>query len=170
MNGAPVAAIPAPLWLHTATVLPGWIDYNGHMTDGYYAVAFGAATDAVLDYLGLGAAYRARTGCGLYTVEVHVTFERELKAGAPLKFASLVMGADARRLHLFHLLYHAQAGYRAATNEVMLLHVDGQPRACALPAEQSAWAAAVVAAHQAVERPVHLGAHIVPLVKPDSNK
>lgn len=170
MSEARPAPIPAPLWLHTATVLSGWIDYNGHMTDGYYAVAFGGATDAVLDYLGMGAAYRARTGCALYTVEIHINYERELKASAPLKFASLVLGVDARRMHLFHTLHQAQAGYVAATNEVMLLHVDGRPRACPMPADRLALASAVVEAHRAYELPPQVGAHITCLLKPDSNK
>jgi acyl-CoA thioester hydrolase len=46
-----------------------WIDYNGHMMDAYHSVAFTGATEALLDYVGLGAAYRARTGSGMYTAE-----------------------------------------------------------------------------------------------------
>jgi acyl-CoA thioester hydrolase len=160
---------PAPLWLHTATVLPDWIDYNGHMRDGYYAVAFSDATDAVLDYLDLGAGYRSRTGCALYTVELHFNFERELKAGAGLEFASLVLGVDAKRLHLFHCLYHAEESYLAATNEVLLLHVDSQPRVGPMPAELLARAEAVAAAHRLVPRPPEVGGRIAQLVKPDSN-
>ena len=156
--------IPAPLWLHTATVLPAWIDYNGHMTDGYYAVAFSAATDAVLDYLGLDAAYRARTGCAVYTVELHLNYERELKNGAALRFASTVLGVDSKRLHLFHGLDHAEHGYLAATNEVMLLHVDGQPRAAPWPADRLARLRQVAAAHVALPRPAQMGRQIKPLL------
>jgi acyl-CoA thioester hydrolase len=161
--------IPVPLWLHTATVLPGWIDYNGHMTDGYYAVVFGAATDAVLDYLGLDAAYRARTACSVYTVELHLNYERELKSGAALKTASMLLGVDARRLQVFHSLYHADEGYLAATNEVMLLHVNPQPRATPLPPDRLAWARQVATAHAASPRPPQAGRRVVQLGQPDSN-
>ena len=169
MSAAGASLIPAPLWLYTATVLPDWIDYNGHMRDGHYAIAFSAATDAVLDYLDLGAEYRARSGCALYTVEVHLHFMRELKAEARLKFASLVLGVDERRLHVFHSLYHAAEDYLAATNEVMLLHVDARPRVSPMPAEQRARAEAVSAAHRAAPRPPQVGGQIAPLSKPDSN-
>ena len=40
-------------------VPPEWIDYNGHMMDAYYFLAFTEATEAFLDHVGLGAAYRA---------------------------------------------------------------------------------------------------------------
>lgn len=146
--------------LHTARVLPEWIDYNGHMTDGYYAVAFSAATEAVLDYLGLDAAYRARTGFTLYTLEMHLNYLRELKAGDGLEFESLLLGTDAKRLQVFHRLYQAEAGYLAATNEVMLLHVDQRPRAAPLPPDRQAWAQQVAAAHARAPRPPQAGGHI----------
>ena len=56
------------------TVPPEWIDYNGHMMDAYYFLAFTEATEAFLDHVGLGAAYRARTGSGIYTAEGHLCF------------------------------------------------------------------------------------------------
>ena len=56
------------------TVPQEWIDYNGHMMDAYYFLAFTEATEAFLDHVGLGAAYRARTGSGIYTAEGHLCF------------------------------------------------------------------------------------------------
>ena len=58
-----------------------WIDYNGHMMDAYYSVAFTEATEALLDHVGLGAAYRAQTGSGMYTVESHICFRASVRAG-----------------------------------------------------------------------------------------
>lgn len=152
----------APLSLLESSVPPEWVDYNGHMSDGYYAVAFGGATDALLDYLGLGAAYRSQTGCAMYTVEIHINFLRELRAGDPLRFTSLVLGADAKRLHCFHEMQHAQAGYVAATNEVLLLHVDPQPRAAPLPASALARVRQVAEAHAGLPRPPQAGRSIRP--------
>ena len=37
----------APLDVHRATVLPEWIDWNGHMNVGFYVVAFDKATDTL---------------------------------------------------------------------------------------------------------------------------
>ena len=36
-----------PLELPTLTVLPEWIDYNGHMNVAYYVLAFDHGVDAV---------------------------------------------------------------------------------------------------------------------------
>lgn len=114
----------ASLTLYTDHVRPEWIDYNGHMMDGYYAVAFSYATDAFLDYVGLDAAYRARSGCSTYTAEGHIVYRRELKQGAPLRFTTQLLGYDAKRMHLFHTLEQAAKGYLAATCEWMMIHVD----------------------------------------------
>ena len=48
---------------------PEWIDYNGHLSEPYYVLVCGHATDAVMEAVGLGPDYRAETGASLYTVE-----------------------------------------------------------------------------------------------------
>lgn len=113
-----------PLRIHEATVQPEWIDYNGHVNDGYYVVAFTRATDAVQDLVGLDEAYRQSSGCSIYTVEAHLTYQREVPPETRLAFESTVLGVDAKRLHLFHRMVHADEGWTAATHELMLLHVD----------------------------------------------
>ena len=64
---------------------PEWIDYNGHMMDAYYFLAFTEATEAFLDHVGLGAAYQARTGGGIYTAESHLCFVSGVTEGAVLR-------------------------------------------------------------------------------------
>ncbi len=118
------AGSPGPLDTGERTVPADWIDYNGHMMDGYYALAFTEATDAFLDQLGLGAAYREQTGCGIYTVESHVCFFRSVRAGARLRYRTQLLGADAKRLHAFHRMTDAETGEEMAANELMFLHVD----------------------------------------------
>ena len=112
-----------PLRLWEGEVLAEWVDANRHMNDGYYAVAFGEASWRVQDRLGLHAEYRARTGGTLYSVEAHLTWERELSLGQRLHVESLVLGADAKRLRVFHRLHASNEGYSAATMDVMMLHV-----------------------------------------------
>jgi acyl-CoA thioester hydrolase len=106
------------------TVPADWIDYNGHMMDAYYFVAFTEATEAMLDHLGLGAAYRERANRGMYTVESHLCFRASIRAGARLNYRSQLLAADSKRLHVLHQLLLADTGAEAATNELMFLHVD----------------------------------------------
>ncbi len=117
------AANASPLETYRVSVAEPWIDYNGHMNEGYYGVAFGDASDAYLLQRGFDEAYRRDVGGTFYTVETHIRFLRELKFGDPLLFRTTVLGVDAKKLHLFHSMVHEDADYEAATQEVFLLHV-----------------------------------------------
>ena len=67
-------AAPAVLPRYDSAVAEAWIDYNGHMSEAYYVLVFGFATDAVMETLGMDAEYRHRSGASLYTVEAHVRY------------------------------------------------------------------------------------------------
>ncbi|MGH6717789.1 MAG: thioesterase family protein [Alphaproteobacteria bacterium] len=113
-----------PLELHQDKVAPEWIDYNGHMNIAYYVLAFDRATDAFFKHVGALHEYREQHGQALFTLELHVTYERELVVDAPIRFTTQVLGLDHKRLHLFHAMYHADEGYLAATNDMLLINVD----------------------------------------------
>lgn len=115
--------IPAPLELYRCTVIPDWIDYNEHMTEAAYLIAFGCASDALFRYVGDNEAYRA-VGHSFYTVETHIVYEREVSLNEPLRIATQILDVDEKRLHIHHSMYHAYSGDRLATTEQMLVHVD----------------------------------------------
>jgi acyl-CoA thioester hydrolase len=120
--------------LHTETVRPEWIDYNGHMNVAYYVLAFDHATDSLLDHAGLGIAYVRETNRSVFVLEMHVTYEREVRAGDPLAFTTRILDIDAKRVHLIHAMHHAAEGWLAATNELVLMHIDLEARrSCPLP-------------------------------------
>ena len=147
-----------PLDIYRAPVEPAWIDYNGHMNVAYYVLMFDRATDALLDRLGLGAAYRQRTNHTIYVLEAHVTYEREVKAGDMLRVTTQLVDADAKRLHVFHTMYHDAADYRAATNELLALHVDlAGPASQPFAAPEQAAVDAMLDEHRGLERPAQLG-------------
>lgn len=117
-----------PLSLHTAVVLPEYIDHNGHMNVAYYVLTFDHATDAFFDHVGLGAGYRERTNCTTFAVEGHITYDREVKLDDPLRFTTQLLGFDQKRIHYFHHMFHAEKGFLASTTELMSLHVDSIKR------------------------------------------
>jgi acyl-CoA thioester hydrolase len=98
-----------------------WIDYNGHLSEPYYVLVFGHATDAVMDAVGLGPAYREANDASLYTVEAHVRYLDEVPAGSELEVRSSVIGATAKLLWIWHEL-HVDGRLRA-TEEVLGVHV-----------------------------------------------
>jgi acyl-CoA thioester hydrolase len=113
--------------LYSTAVAPEWVDYNGHLRDGYYTVVFSSAIDALMDAVGLDAAYRLRTHCTLYTLELHVHFLREVKQPDVLEIRARVLGADRKRVHVALDMYTAPHDDPAATAEFMLLHVRQNP-------------------------------------------
>ena len=159
-EGSHETPMTRPLTLWEGEVLPAWVDANRHMNDGYYAVAFGEASWRVQDHLGLHAQYRARTGGTLYSVEGHLTWARELSLGQRLHVESLVLGADAKRLRVFHRLIASREGYSAATMDVMMLHVvqgeDGA-RTAPFPETIASRLQRVAAEHAALGVPAEAG-------------
>ncbi|MGA8209573.1 MAG: thioesterase family protein [Nocardioidaceae bacterium] len=103
-------------------VRPEWIDYNGHLSEAYYVLVLGHATDAVMEAVGLGAGYRDRAHASLFTVEAHVRYLDQVPAGCELEVRSEVVGVRDRLLWLWHEL-HADGRLRA-TEEVLGVHVD----------------------------------------------
>jgi acyl-CoA thioester hydrolase len=118
----------SPVIEHEDFVRTEWIDSNGHMNLAYYVVVFDLATDKLYATLGIGDAYREATGNSCFTAETHTLYEREMRLGERLLVHTWLLGADAKRLHYFHELFHADSGERSAVQELMALHIDMRTR------------------------------------------
>jgi acyl-CoA thioester hydrolase len=153
--------IAAPLDVYRDVVRPEWIDNNGHMNMGYYLVVFDLATDAFFPWVGLDRAHRERHDVTTFCLEAHVTYQRELREGDPLRFTTQLLGFDAKRIHYVHEVYHARNGYLAATNELMSLHVSrATRRAIAMAPDVLQRLARIQAVHDTLPRPAHVGRRI----------
>ncbi len=158
MNGTDISQ---PLELYSCTVLPEWIDYNRHMMDGYYGVPFSHASDALMTFVGLDADYRERTHCAIYTAEGHILYLREMKVHAPIQITTQLLGYDAKRIHIFHTMYHGEEKYVAATCEWMLIHVDVTiGKGAIMPDAILSKLAEVAALHQLLPVPPQAGRQI----------
>ncbi len=148
----------APLAPHVETVRPEWVDYNGHMNVAYYVLVFDHATDAVLDLLDLGEAYRRRARRSVFVGEAHVTYEQEVNAGDRLNVGSRILGFDGKRIILFHEMYRDGTDGLVATNEVLCLHVDLDSRRTApIPAAAAERIERAVSEGSGVARPSRAG-------------
>ena len=105
-------------------VRPEWIDYNGHLYDGYYAVIFANAADAFLDRVGLDHRRREETRHTIYTLETHVCFLREMKLGALYSVEGRIIDHDHKRVRLFLTMRDTERGIVAATSEELLMSID----------------------------------------------
>ncbi len=137
-----------PLALYKTVVVPDWIDYNGHMTESRYLEVFGNATDALLSHVGAGPSYVSQ-GHSYFTVESHIRHLQEANLDQALSITTQVLGADAKRLHIFHTLFRSADRTVLATGEHLLLHVDAQARRAAPAGGEVLRAVERVAAAQA---------------------
>jgi acyl-CoA thioesterase FadM len=131
--------------LHAEPLLDDWLDAYGHLNEAYYLVPFSNTTWVLQDHFGIGVEYFERTGGALYTVETHLRYLKEVRAPAMLEIESLILGSDAKRIRLAHVMQ--VDGIERATFECLLLHFDTKAgRTSPLPeAVQAALKAAEVA-------------------------
>lgn len=138
----------------------GWIDYNGHMNMGYYAVLMDRCADEAFAALGFGPDYIATRGLTTFSAEFHIRYLREVKLGDRLFSTFHLLDHDAKRFHSFQELYHEE-GWLAATGEGLTLHVDlSGPRVVPMPEDIAARVAAMARAHAALPRPEGVGSRI----------
>jgi len=144
--------VPATPIYRTA-ILPAWIDYNGHVRDAYYALILSYASDALMDLVGMDAAYRAASGNTLYTVEMHIHYLREIHHSDIVIVGARVLGADHKRIHAgFEVSCEGQAAL-AASAEFMLLHVHQADTVSTTPFEPPIAAAIAALAGAGMDSP-----------------
>jgi carnitine 3-dehydrogenase len=159
LDGRVLSAASAPL-LHETQISPAWIDYNGHATESAYLRMASDATDALLAALGVDRDYVA-SGGSYYTAETHLRHLHESRAGDKITVATQLIGADEKRLHLFHQI--TRDGEVLATAEQMLLHVDTtRGRVSPAPPDVIAQLQAMASTHSSLPTPDGLGRRIEP--------
>ena len=78
-----------------------------------------------------------------------------------MRFETQVLDVDAKRLHLFHFMYHDAKDYLAATNEIMCMHVDtATGRSAPFPPDRLEALTAIARAHAALPAPADKGSVI----------
>lgn len=154
--------LPAPFDAASAvTVRPEWIDYNGHMNVGYYHVAFDLAAEDFFRFLGFTPEFRRLHDATTFALESHLNFLREVKEGDRLRFEARLLDHDAKRIHFYQEMFHATAGYLAASCESLSAHVSQSARRTApMPPALLERLARVKAAHAALPRPWQIG-HVI---------
>ena len=74
----------------------------------YYNVLFDRAVDEAFELLGCGLDYVKNRKHSCFTAEVHVRYLRELHAGDPVRVTFQLLDYDAKRMHYFEQLFHAE--------------------------------------------------------------
>jgi len=157
-NSAAVAIEIDQLDYSGMEVLPEYIDANGHMNVGYYTLLFDKALDLPWARLGIYSQQLLTTGKSSFALESHITYQRELKLGDPLRFAFLLLDYDAKRVHYFLQMFHGVNHYLAATCEQLSICMDMNTRRSTAWSEQPlANIKALYAVHSVRPRPAEAG-------------
>ena len=104
-----------------------WVDYNGHMNDSRYLELSSNGVDAFMRFVGIDAAYLA-SGRSYFTVESHLTYVEQCRAGDPVHVDLALLDHDEKRMHVFTWIRRDAEddgdGRALGTAEHLLLHVD----------------------------------------------
>jgi len=126
-------------WIETyrGSVYRWEVDHNEHFTVAYYFTRLADAGLGMLEALGLGAGYAEREGRACVTVDCHVRYLRELRAGDIMHVESGVIAVEPEALLLGHRLIDSDNGELCTTAEQRVHHVDLRShKAIAFYAEQ----------------------------------
>ncbi|MBC8036501.1 MAG: thioesterase family protein [Rhizobiales bacterium] len=138
-----------------------WVDYNGHLNMAYYNVLFDRATDEVFALVGLDPGYLKTTGCSFFTLEVHVTYVRELHEGNGVRTTVQFLDHDAKRVHYVQEMFHAAEGWLACVSEGIVMHVDmAAKKSSPFPADVLEKIKTMHEAHRALPIPPQVGHRI----------
>lgn len=138
----------------TLTVDPAWIDAYGHLNAAHYVGIFDRVGFELLSQVGVGLDYTEATRCGIYTMNIHVAYLREVLEGDPLMLRIRLLQADDKRLMCLMELIQTRDGYLAATMEQLSLHVNlDTRRATAFPDALAQRLARTVVEHAAQPMP-----------------
>ncbi len=154
-QGLDTGANTLPLVMWQGQVLPGWIDYNGHMTESRYYFANSETVDNFLRLIGAGMDYVA-AGHSFYSAETHIRHLGEAKLGDQLRGELQIISADEKRFRSFVRIMSGEDC--VATVEQLCLHVDMTAgKTVAASAEVWAKLQAVADAHAGLPPPEGAG-------------
>ncbi len=149
-----------PQRLLDLTVLPAWIDYNGHMTEFRYVQVFSDSCEALLRRVGMHDEYVA-AGHSYYTAETHNQFFDEVGVNESFYTTVQILLADAKRLHVFYRMHAVEDDRLLATLEAMYLHVNMKTgKVVAAESDATTKLMKIAEAHVALEKPEAAGRYV----------
>jgi carnitine 3-dehydrogenase len=158
-GAAPAADVDldGPIRIHERVVPTDWVDYNGHTNDSRYMQISSEATDRFLRLIGVDADYLAG-GHSYFSVESHIGYLHQTRAGDPLYVTAQLLAHDEKRLRVFTTVHRASDDVAVATAEHMLLHVDTTTdRTCAAAPSIVAVLDDIAARHSLLSQPTAAG-------------
>ena len=109
-------------------VQPDWIDYNGHLNDAYYVVAFSQGLDGFMEAIGLDAEFREQHQVSMFTLQCMTHYFKEIDEGEAFIITCQLINHDHNKVHLYLQMWHSDTGEEHAAFEALMLHMDMRQR------------------------------------------
>jgi acyl-CoA thioester hydrolase len=122
-----------PLITYRGTVYPWHCDHVGHMNVMWYVGKFDEATWQLFNAIGLTPSYLRDARRGMAAVDQHVSYLRELRAGAVVTVRSAILEVKERSIRFQHEMIDDETGELVARTTIKGVHLDTELRkSCAL--------------------------------------
>lgn len=112
------------LLTYRGTVYPWHCDHVGHMNVMWYVGKFDEATWQLFNALGLSPGYLREAQRGMAAVDQHISYVRELHAGATVSVMSRILEVKERSLRFEHEMINDDTGELAARTVLKGVHLD----------------------------------------------
>lgn len=107
-----------------ATIPDEYLDVFGHMNIQYYIKLFNDSIFAMCTDFGMDMAYFQQSHLGMFAVEQHIKYLREVRVGDTIATYSRFFARSDKRLHFMHFMVNETQQTLASTVEILALHVD----------------------------------------------
>ncbi len=155
--------IAQPIRIYERSVPTEWVDYNGHMNDSRYLQLSSEAGDRFLRFIGMDGAYLASQR-SFFTVESHVHYIAQCRAGDRLYVTVQLLAHDSKRLRFMTIMCRGDDDTVVASAEHMMLHIDTSiDRVSATDPVIIAKLDEIAVFHRALEPPKQTGHGLGPL-------
>lgn len=109
-------------------VQPDWIDYNGHLNDAYYVVAFSRGLDGFMEAIGLNAEFREKQQVSMFTLQCMTHYFKEIDEGEAFTITCQLIDHDHNKVHLYLQMWHQETCEEHAAFEALMLHMNMRQR------------------------------------------
>ena len=101
-----------------------WTDYNNHMNMAYYVLVFDQIWEIMLEKFKMGEQSAKTTKMSTMTVEIHTTYNNEVKEDDEVEINLTFFDHDKKRIHFKMEMIEKSSKKLSATLEMLSLYID----------------------------------------------
>ena len=109
---------------YRGTVYPWHCDHVGHMNVMWYVGKFDEATWQLFHAIGLTPSYLRTSRRGMAAVEQHISYVKELHAGAVVTVRSTILEIKEKSIRFAHEMVNDETAETAAKTTLKAVHLD----------------------------------------------